>query len=165
MECCVQLAVLRHRGHGLCHDLLLAAAAQREQELPNSTDRHRPGDAHCHLPLHPHFQLLGSRLRRREQGRWGLSGAAHRNAFQRRLPLRRLAADRALAPDRADPGDEAAGGPDHQPQLEAWPGQRADGGPGISWGDPGRPHGALVLVGLGHGALLLRGLRAGGGPE
>ena len=165
MERRVQFAVLRHRCHGLCHDLLLAAAAQRDEKLPNCTDHHRPGDAHRHLPLHPHLQLLGGRLRCQQQGGWGLPGAANRHALQRCLPLRGLAADGAPALDRADPGDEAAGGADRQPQLEAGPSQRPDGGFGISWRDSGRPHGPLVLVDPGHGALLLRCLRAGGGLE
>ncbi|CAE8604694.1 unnamed protein product [Polarella glacialis] len=49
----------------------------------------------------------------------------------RRLPLRGLAADRASAADRVDPGDEAAAGGDCELELEAGLGQRLDGGTGL----------------------------------
>ncbi|CAE8583499.1 unnamed protein product [Polarella glacialis] len=54
----------------------------------------------------------------------------------RRLPLRGLAADRASAADRVDPGDETAAGGDGELELEAGFGQRLDGGTGLPRRDP-----------------------------
>ncbi|CAE8636726.1 unnamed protein product [Polarella glacialis] len=67
---------------------------------------------------------LGQRL----DGGTGLPGEIQ---LTRRLPLRGLAADRASAADRVDPGDEAAAGGDCELELEAGRGQRLDGGTGL----------------------------------
>merc|ERR1719364_577959 len=86
-------------------------------------------------------------------------------AFQRRLPVRGLAAHGATAADRAHLGDAIASRGKCIAQLETWGIERDHGGAGLPWRDPERPRRTLVLVGVRNGTLCLRCDNPGHGPE
>merc|ERR1711998_771409 len=92
----------------------------------------------------------------------GLQGGADGAAFQRRVPLCRLAVDRAALADRAHPGDGLAVGGDHELVVVSGHVLRPHGGPRIPGRDSRQAGGALDLVGAGHDPVLLRRLHARG---
>merc|ERR1712124_234073 len=88
-----------------------------------------------------------------------------RGAFQRRLPVRGLAAHGATAADRAHLGDAIAGRGKRKAQLGTWGIERDHGGAGLPRRDPKQRPGTLVLVVLRDGALLRCCFGPGRGPQ